>query len=384
MTDLPPPQPIDIGVVKDGAIAFSPWSAATEKPKGALPNPDPPADRVGIAVVSLGRLSLEQILPALNQCKHARLSALVSGTPDKLARAGEQYGIPAAHQYSYDMFDRIAEDEAVQAVYIVAPNARHEELVCRAAAAGKHVLCEKPMSVGSASARRMIEACRAADRLLMIAYRSRFQPHMREAIRLAQNGELGRIKLINALNLQNQGDPSQWRQQAALAGGGSLPDVGLYCLNIATAFAGEPPADVTALVTTPPNDPRFVTVEDQVSFTLRFNGGPVATCVTGYDAHKLSRLIVSLQDGWIELENAFDYVGQRLRVTRRVGEREQVSEIVMKEENQFMLEIDHFAECVLTGQAPMTPGELGLADHLAMEAIYQAANDRRPVPVTSA
>jgi predicted dehydrogenase len=383
MTDLPPPPLVDTGTVENGEVSFPPWGGATEKPKGAPPNPDPVDQRVGVAVLSLGRLSVEQILPALAQCRHARLAALVSGTPDKLARVGEQYSVSAEHRYGYDDLDRIADDPAVEIVYVVAPNARHEEFVTRAAAAGKHVLCEKPMSTGSASARRMIEACAAAGRLLMIAYRSRFQPHMREAIRLAQSGDLGRIKLINALNLQNQGDPDQWRQKAALAGGGSLPDVGLYCLNIATAFAGEQPADVTALVTTPADDPRFATVEDQVSFTLRFPGGPVATCVTGYDAHKLSRLIVSLQDGWIELENAFDYVGQRLRVARRVGEREQISEIVLKEENQFMLEIDHFAQSVRSGQAPATQGELGFQDHLAMEAIYEAARQRQPTAVAS-
>ena len=374
--------PINVGQVEGGSVTFPAWAADTEKPKGQPRNPDPVHDRIGFAVLSLGRLSLEEILPALAQCKHARLTALVSGTPEKLAAVGAQYGVSAEHFYSYDDFDRIADDPDVQIVYVVAPNALHEGFVRRAAAAGKHVLCEKPMAVDVASAQAMIEACEAAGRLLMIAYRSRFQPHMREAIRIAQSGELGQIKLINALNLQNQGDPAQWRHDHTLAGGGSLPDVGLYCLTIARAITGEEPVGVSALITSPADDRRFDSVEDQVSFTLRFPSGPVATCVTGYDAHKLSRLIISLQHGWIELENAFDYVGQRMRVARRVGDREQISEIVIKEENQFMLEMDEFAVCIRDGSGPSASGREGLQDHRVMEAIYKAAREQKTVSLT--
>jgi predicted dehydrogenase len=374
--------PINVGQVEGGSVTFPAWAAETEKPKGQPRNPDPVNDRIGFAVLSLGRLSLEEILPALAQCKHARLTALVSGTPEKLAVVGAQYGIAAEHLYSYDDFDRIADDPDVQIVYVVAPNALHEGFVRRAAAAGKHVLCEKPMAVDVASAQAMLEACEAAGRLLMIAYRSRFQPHMREAIRIARSGELGEIKLVNALNLQNQGDPAQWRHDDALAGGGSLPDVGLYCLTIARAIAGEEPVDVSALITSPPDDPRFTSVEDQVSFTLRFPSGPVATCVTGYDAHKLSRLIISLQHGWIELENAFDYVGQRMRVARRIDDREQISEIVIKEENQFMLEMDEFAISIRDASGPSASGHVGLQDHRVMEAIYEAAREQKTVRLT--
>lgn len=368
-----PQKTIDIGTVQDGKISFPPWDAPTDKPKGSPKNPTPPRDRVGFAVLSLGRLSLEEILPAFAQCRNARLTALVSGTPDKLAAVGEQYGISAEHRYSYNDFDRIIDDPTVQAVYVVSPNALHEEFVLRAAAAGKHVLCEKPMSIDAQSAQTMVDACEAAGRLLMIAYRSRFQPHMREVIRVAQSGELGKIKLINALNLQNQGDPTQWRHDAALAGGGSLPDVGLYCLTIARAIAGEEPDQISALITTPQDDPRFATVEDQVSFTLRFPGGPVATCVTGYDAHKLSRLIVSLQHGWIDLENAFDYKSQRLRIARRVGDVEEITERAIAEENQFAIEIDAFAHCIREGTRPSASGEEGVQDQRLMEEIYEAA-----------
>ena len=264
---------VDIGEVVDGAVRFPPWGAPTDKPTGEPSNPSPIRARVGFAVVGLGRLSLEQVLPAFQVCKHAKLSALVSGTPAKLEAVAGQYDVPAERCFSYEDFDRVAEDPDIQAVYVVLPNALHEAFVARAARAGKHVLCEKPMTTDSASAERMIRACEDAGRLLMVAYRSQYEPHLRDAIRLARGGELGRIKLIDALNIQNQGDPEQWRHSAALAGGGSLPDVGLYCLNIVRAITGEEPIEVQATIVTAADDPRFREIEDQVNFSLRFPSG---------------------------------------------------------------------------------------------------------------
>ena len=370
---------VDVGHVQDGLVQFPAWGAPSDKPTGKPANPLPVSQRVGFAIVGLGRLSLEEILPAFAQTRAAKLSALVSGSPDKLDAVGEQYGIGPTSRYTYADIERLRDDPDVKAVYVVTPNALHEEHVIRAARAGKHVLCEKPMSVDSLSAERMIKACEDASRLLMIAYRSQYEPHMREAIRAARAGEIGRVKLIDALNIENLGDPGQWRLKKALAGGGALPDVGLYCLNIARAITGEEPVEVSATITNPADDARFLEVEDQVSFTLRFPSGAVAQCATGYDGHKLAHLAINGQTGWIEMQSAFEYRGQRLRVARRVGDVEEVAERFPKPQNQFALEIDHMAECVRSGQRPRTPGEEGLQDQRLMEAIYQAAAQARPV-----
>jgi predicted dehydrogenase len=382
MSSAPPSPPeIDIGRVEEGKISFPEWGSPTDKPTGAPKNPDPPESRVGFAVLGLGRLSLEEILPAFAQAKHARLAALISGTPDKLRRVGEQYGVPPDRCYSYHEVDRLKADRGVQVVYVVTPNALHEAHVGLAAAAGKHVLCEKPMTVSADAAQRMIAECERAGRLLMIAYRSQFQPHMREAIRIARSGQLGRIKLVNALNIENLGDASQWRLRRELAGGGSLPDIGLYCLNSVRAIVGEEPEEVYAAISSPADDPRFATVEDQVSFILRFPSGVLATCATGYDGHKQAALAVNCQTGWIAMESAFEYRGQRLRVARRRGDQEEISELFPKEENQFALEIDHMAQCVRENRQPMTPGLEGLKDQRLMQAIYRSAAERRPIPV---
>jgi predicted dehydrogenase len=276
---------------------------------------------------------------------------------------------------------RLRENPEVRAVYVVTPNSLHREHAEAAAAAGKHVLCEKPMATNSADARAMIAACEAARVKLMVAYRVQYEPHNREVIRLLRSGELGATRLIETNNCQVQGDPAQWRLKKALAGGGSLPDIGLYCLNTARALTGEEPVEVFARIHTPANDPRFAEVEDTVAFTLRFPSGTLANCASSYSAFNSKDLRVQLERGWAHLENAYAYRGQRLRVAKREGEAQIVAQPRIRERNQFALELDHFARCVLDDRRPRTPGEEGLRDHLAMEAIYRSAATGQSVPM---
>ncbi len=156
-----PPSPVDTGHVRDGRVTFDPWRDAADTPSGPTPAPLPPSERVGFAIVGLGRLALEEILPAFALAGKARPVALVSGTPDKLRAVAAQYGIPPEGCYDYAGFDRIRDNKQVQAVYVVLPNGLHREFVGRAAAAGKHVLCEKPMATGP---RMRAPWCRRARR----------------------------------------------------------------------------------------------------------------------------------------------------------------------------------------------------------------------------
>jgi predicted dehydrogenase len=196
---------------------------------------------------------------------------------------------------------------------------------------------------------------------------------------------LGQIQLIDATNVQNQGDPTQWRQKKELAGGGSLPDVGLYCLNTIRALLGEEPIEITASIVSPENDPRFAEVESTVSFMLKFPSGVIANCASSYSAHKYQNLRVLGASAVGEIENAFSYEGQRLRVSRRAGDSEANTEWSLAVRNQFSLEIDHMARCVRDNEQPHTPGEEGLQDQVLMEAIYRAARTGERVhlpPVT--
>jgi predicted dehydrogenase len=374
-----PPSAVDRGRVEDGRVGFPNWRGEADRPEPPPPAPMPPDRRVGFAVMGLGRLTLGQILPAFAQCRAARPVALVSGDREKAAVVAAQYGIAPDAVYGYDEVARLRDNPAVQAVYVVTPNGLHRDHVRDVAAAGKHVLCEKPMASTSDEARAMVADCEAAGVLLMVAYRCQYETFNRTAIRMVRSGEYGRPRLIEATNTQVQGTADQWRMKGPLAGGGALPDIGLYCLNSARAVIGEEPVEVFARVVNPAGDPRYAEIEETVAFMLRFPSGAIANCAASYGAHESKDMRIRLERGWLDLENAFAYGGQRLRVARRSGEREAVDEIRLQPGNQFALEIDHMAECVLTGRRPRTPGEEGVQDHVIMEALYRSAREGGPV-----
>ncbi|MFE1602661.1 Gfo/Idh/MocA family oxidoreductase [Methylobacterium sp. ID0610] len=366
------PAPVDTGRVENGRVTFPNWRGPSDRPAAPPPAPLPPERRVGFAVVGLGRLSLEEILPAFGQTKKAKLVALLSGSPDKAKLVAAQYGVKPEAVHGYDGFAALARNPEVQAVYIVTPNGLHRDHVLAAAGAGKHVLCEKPMANSAAEARAMIDACATAGVKLMIAYRCQYETHNREVTRLVRGGQYGKPKLIEAVNTQTMSLPEQWRLRRDLAGGGALPDIGLYCLNGVRALLGEEPVAVQAQIRSP-EDPLYREVEETVAFTLRFPSGALAQCNTSYGAHETRRLAVQAEGGAITLENAFAYEGQRLILNHREGRSEAREERALPVHNQFALEIDHMATCILEDRSPRTPGEEGLQDQILMEAIYEAA-----------
>lgn len=217
-----PPQPIDVGRVEQGSVTFENWKGAGDRPEPQPPTPRAPEKRPGVAIVGLGRLTLNQILPALCQSQLARPVALVSGHPDKARAVADQYGIDPAAIYHYDEMARMVENRDIDAVYIVTPNGLHRDHALAAAKAGKHVLCEKPMANNSAEAQEMVSACNEAGVKLMIAYRCQYELLNLETARLAQSGEPGAPRIIHATNTQVHGAGEQWRIRAALSGGGAL------------------------------------------------------------------------------------------------------------------------------------------------------------------
>jgi predicted dehydrogenase len=323
-----------------------------------------PNQRVGYAIVGLGRLSLDQILPAFGRSKFSQPVALVSGDRAKAQKIAAQYGIPGSSIYDYKTYEQLAANPAVKAIYIVLPNGMHEEYVLRGAKLGKHILCEKPMATTSAEARRMNAACQSAGVKLMIAYRQQYEPHNRALRTLVTKGKLGPLRGLIASNSQRQGDLNQWRLKKSLAGGGCLPDVGLYCINAARFLSGEEPIRVAAQLWQPKDDPRFREVEASMSFSMQFPSGYVATCTTSYDVHKSQVLRLEGTDAWAELNPAFGYHGNKLRWSKLDNAEEMLFQPQIEEKDQFALEMDHFSECILENKEPHTPGRDGVQDHI--------------------
>lgn len=334
--------------------------------------------KMGYAILGLGYYATQIIMPRFAECEHSRLAALVSGTPEKLTKYGEQYGVPESARYSYETFDKIAENPDVDIVYVITPNSLHRTFTERAAKAGKHVVCEKPMATSSADCEAMIAACKKAGRKLMIGYRSRFQAHNIEAIKLIRDGAIGPVRTVVADHGFTIGDPKQWRLNRALAGGGSLMDIGIYSLNAARYLTGEEPVAVNAMESTDRSDPRFKEVEDIINFQLLFPSGATANCVSAYSAN-CNRYRVTGPKGWIEIDPATSYQGQAMRtqLNRQTGPREPAPQ----PKNQFSAQLDHLSECILTNREPIVGGEEGLKDVRLIEAIYRAASEGRTVRV---
>jgi predicted dehydrogenase len=334
---------------------------------------DPPKRKLGYALVGLGKLAGGQLAPALQTTQHCRLTGLVSGSPDKAHQWARQYGVPEKNIYNYENFDRIRDNPDIDVIYVVLPNSMHAEYTIRAARAGKHVLCEKPMAVSVSECDQMIDACREAGRMLAIGYRLHFEPYNLEMRRLVRENNFGDLKIVEASVGFLVGDPNQWRLKKALSGGGSLVDLGVYALQAARYISGEEPISVAAQAGL--TDPvKFREVEESIVFNLKFPSGVVASCSSSY-ATTVNRFWAGAVRGAIELDPAIYYEGIRGRTRSPEG----VTEMEFPQINQFSAEMDDFADCILSGKSTRVPGEEGRRDVRIMTAIYESASSGRTV-----
>ena len=330
-----------------------------------------PDKKLGVALVGLGSLSTHQIAPALQHTKYCRLAGIVTGTPAKAGQWKAQYNIPDRNIYNYDTMEKMADNPDIDIVYVVTPNGLHAEHTIKAAHAGKHVLCEKPMEVSPEKCQQMIDACKQAGRQLAIGYRCRFEPHHLECARLAREKVFGDLRMMEAGFGFAIGDPNQWRLNHALAGGGPLMDVGIYALQAARFVTGEEPILVSAVETK--TDPvKFKDVEESITWEMKFPSGLLARCSTTYKFPGLNNFTVYADKGSFGMNPAFSYLGNR-------GFRSDGKELRFDAVNQFAVEMDNFAQCILNNRPTKVPGEEGLRDVRIMMAIYQAARTGKSV-----
>ena len=337
-----------------------------------------PDKKLGVALVGLGSLSTHQIAPALQKTKYCRLAGIVTGTPAKAEKWKAQYGIPDRSIYNYDTMEKMADNPDIDFVYVVTPNALHAEHTIKAANAGKPVLCEKPMEVSVEKCRQMIDACRKAGHQLAIGYRSRFDPHNIECIRLAREKVFGDLRIIEAcFDIHLDQPPSAWRFHKALSGGGCLMDVGIYALQATRYITGEEPVLVSGMETK--TDPvKFKEVDESMVWQAKFPSGVVAYCSASYNSGVFGRYTAKADKGWFELYPAFYYSGNRGR--RSDGQEIRYPEVdALGEYYQFAAEMDDFAQCIMNNQPTRVPGEEGLRDVKIMTAIYEAARTGKTV-----
>lgn len=345
----------------------------------ASPPGAPEAGSVGFAIIGLGDYALNQIMPRFARSERAHIAALVSGNSDKLQQVGEAYGVPPEARYSYARFAEIAANRAIEAVYIVLPSGLHADWTERAFAAGKHVLCEKPMALSSAECERMIAASKRANRKLMIAYRCHFEPYNRKAIELMEANAVGQLRLIRTEHSYRMGPDTpatNWRVSRALAGGGPLEDFGIYGLQAALYLSGELPDRISATAYRPQGDPRFAEVYSHVAAQAHFPSGAVAQIVTSYDSAGLNMAEARGTAGSLLMRPATNYNGNTLTLESG-GDRRALEP--GDSEVQFSRQLDHLAAAIRDGTPIITPGEMGLRDLRLIEAIYASAESGRSV-----
>ena len=266
--------------------------------------------------------------------------------------------------------DALADNPDIDAVYIVTPNGLHAEHTIRAAGAGKHVLCEKPMANTVAECEAMIAACRERSVRLAIGYRCRFDPLHAECTRFAQQQEFGQLKIIEAGFGFRIGDPDQWRLDGALAGGGALMDVGIYALQACRYLSSEEPASVSALETK--TDPvKFAEVDESITWQMTFPSGVIAYCSTSYNVNGINRFRAYAERGWFGMDPAFSYTGNRAVSSR--------GDILIEPVDQFAAEISDFARCIIEDRESIVSGAEGLRDLSVIESIYRSIRTGRTI-----
>jgi predicted dehydrogenase len=332
--------------------------------------------RVGYAVVGLGHIAERAVLPAFRHAKRSRLVSLVSGDAEKAQRLARKFQAP--EHFTYDRFEECLRNPEVEAVYIATNNSTHLDFTRRAAAAGRHVLCEKPLANTSKECLQMVEACRRANVKLMTAYRKYFEPSSVDLKKLIGSKKLGKLKLIHSAFTFNLPERQVWHLSRELAGGGSLWDVGVYCVNAVRWLTGLEPVEAAGYSWS--SDPeRFKEVDESIAFQLKFPGGLYVQASSSFAAAKASFIQIHGEKGWAALDPAFPYAEEK-RLFGQIGERWFGK--VYGPSEEFHLELDHLAACIRANRQPQPDGITGMRDVAVMEAIYEAAKTGHPVPIS--
>ncbi|UVT17453.1 MAG: Gfo/Idh/MocA family oxidoreductase [Nitrospira sp.] len=328
--------------------------------------------RVRYAVVGLGHIAQVAVLPAFSHAgRNSQLTALISDDSNKLKQLAKRYDVP--HRYSYRQYDQCLKEGAFDAVYIALPNSVHCDFAVRAAKAGIHVLCEKPMAVTEQECRRMIQASEKARVKLMVAYRLHFEEANMSTVDLAQSGKLGDLRFFNSV-FAMQVRPGDIRVKAGL-GGGSLYDIGVYCINAARYVFKDNPVEASASIVRG-TDRRFREIDEMAAVWLRFPGDRVATFICSFGAADASSYEVIGTKGQVRLCPAFEYAGSldQQRVLNGASRSHRY-----KAGDQFAPELLYFSDCILRNTTPEPSGREGLIDVMIVQALYRSARTGRPV-----
>ncbi len=323
--------------------------------------------KLGVALVGLGTYSTYELAPSLQETKHCQLAGIVTGSPEKEKVWAEKYNIPKENIYNYENFDRIVNNPAIDIVYVVLPNSMHADFCIRAAKAGKHVICEKPMAVSVTECDAIIQACEKANVKLSVGYRLHSEPYTQEVKRYAKEKPFGAIQYVSAdAAYFSRSNPEQWRLNRKLSGGGALMNMGVYAIQSVIYGTGMNPISVKAQEFSTRPD-YFKDTDETITAQFEFETGAIGNIMTSHSAN-INRLFVTSEKGWLELNPANNYGPLSGRTSGG-------KEIKFPHERQQKLQMDDFSKHILMGTTNIVPGEMGKRDMIIVEAIYQSIKE---------
>jgi len=323
-------------------------------------------DKLGVALVGLGYYSTDLLAPALQQTKDCYLAGIVTGTPSKAEAWKKKYNIPDKNIYNYQNFDQVANNPDIDVIYVVLPPSMHHEYVVRAAKAGKHVWCEKPMAITALQCQEMIDACSNNKKSLAIGYRLHHEPNTQEYSRIVNKQLLGKVKHVKCAAGYVDNRTNHWKQNKAL-GGGVLYDMGVYAIQGARLGTGKEPVSIISAKTSTTRPEIYKDGLDETTIaTLEFPGGVLADIKTSF-GENINFLDISCEKGSINMAPYSIYNG--LQGNSPLGEIYFPYEVPWQQAKQ----MDDDAKSIKTGIAMLVPGEEGLRDITIVNAIYKSA-----------
>jgi predicted dehydrogenase len=327
-----------------------------------------------VAIMGLGSYG-DRVAKAMQTCTKAKLVGLISGTPSKLKDWQAKYNIPDKNCYNYENFDAVKNNPDIDAIYVITPNGLHKDQVIRVAKAGKHAICEKPMAINAKEAQEMVDACKKANVHLLVGYRMRFEPKTLEIIRMRMEGEFGKILFFQGLSGFRIGDPTQWRLNKKLAGGGAMMDIGIYSINGARYMVGEDPIWVTAQETKTNHEKFKEGVDETIQFQMGFPSGAVASCLSTYNMNNLDRFFLNGEKGFAELLPSTGYGPIKGRTMK--------GELTQPHNTHQTVQMDEMSDIILAGKKPIMPvdGIEGWKDLKIIDAIYVAVKSGKKVEI---
>jgi glucose-fructose oxidoreductase len=332
--------------------------------------------KIKYAVVGLGWIAQESVLPGFkNASKTSELVALVTDDPQKARKLGKEYKV--ATTVSYDNYDDLLRSGSIDAVYIALPNNLHADFTIRAARAGVHVLCEKPMARSVEECESMTHACQKHSVKLMIAYRLHFEPGNLKAIEIVNSGELGKPRFFSSIFGQQVPEGNIRLEKSS--DGGPLMDVGVYCINAARYLFRSEPEEVVAFGATIKDDPRFEKIHEMASAILRFPGDRLASFTSSLGSASVDSYTVVGTKGDLRVSPGYGYHDKRelIRTVSGKGRTE-----TFKRGDQFGAEIQYFSQCILADTTPEPGGLEGTADIRVIEGILESIRSGHPVRIS--